>query len=103
MTNTADRHVGRRHPAGLGGEDYIVGRASADELSGNDGRDRAYSEDGNDTIDGGAGADRLFGGPDEDVIFGALRQRHHTHGRGRRDRRGPLRLRHRHGIRGPEG
>ena len=55
---------------GGGGEDTIIGNATANRLSGRAGNDTIRGNGGADTILGGAGADRLLGGRGDDTLQG---------------------------------
>jgi len=61
-TNKADKI------RGLGGSDYINGRAAADELYGGRGKDEVRGQRGRDYISGGRVTDDLFGGRGNDTI-----------------------------------
>jgi serralysin len=55
---------------GGGGDDTIIGNATANRLSGRAGNDTIEGNGGADTILGGAGADRLLGGRGDDTLQG---------------------------------
>ena len=55
---------------GGGGNDYIVGNASANVLDGGDGNDYIRAGTGDATILGGSGDDALYGGPGNNVLDG---------------------------------
>jgi hypothetical protein len=61
-TNRADKI------RGLGGQDYINGRAAADELYGARGKDKVRGQRGGDYINGGRDTDKLFGDRGNDTM-----------------------------------
>jgi Ca2+-binding RTX toxin-like protein len=54
----------------LGGNDKVIGSASAERVDLGDGHDYAALLGGNDTIEGGAGSDTILGGGGDDRLFG---------------------------------
>jgi Ca2+-binding RTX toxin-like protein len=57
---------------GGGGNDTIVGTASADSIDGQDGDDKLSGAGGTDTLVGGSGADSLNGGSGNDTMVGGI-------------------------------
>lgn len=55
---------------GGGGNDWLVGQASADTLVGGGGHDLIMGSAGNDRLEGGDGDDHLFGGVGADTLVG---------------------------------
>lgn len=53
-----------------GGNDKVIGSASAEQVNLGDGNDYAALLGGNDTIDGGAGSDTILGGGGDDRLLG---------------------------------
>jgi serralysin len=52
--------------------DYLWGRAGADQLGGGMGKDVVYGDAGNDLVSGNADADLLYGGMGNDKLYGGM-------------------------------